>query len=154
MALNWPVLRQGQPAPGPLAEEPIRTLQYLLRHQGHAAVAVDGIFGPVTADAVRAFQRSKGLTADGIVGNQTWPALLVEVSRGSEGDPVRAVQSQFRARRGQGSDEEGTGLAVDGIFGPQTDAAVRAFQDAAGLNRDGIVGPRTWYALVTGVLAG
>ncbi len=153
MALNWPVLRRGQPAPGPLSVEPIRTLQYLLRQHGHTNVEVDGKFGPVTEEAVRAFQRSKGLGVDGIVGNQTWPALLVTVRQGSEGDAVRAVQSQFVARRGQGSDE-GTPLAIDGIFGPKTDAAVRAFQEAAQLTADGIVGPRTWYALVTGVLAG
>ncbi len=154
MALDWPLLRKGQPAPGPLSTEPIRTLQYLLRHRGHSKVAVDGKFGPITEEAVRAFQRSKGLGVDGIVGNETWPALLVTVRRGSEGDAVRAVQSQFAARRGLGSDDEGTGLAVDGIFGPRTDAAVRAFQEAAQLAVDGIVGPRTWYALVTGVLAG
>jgi peptidoglycan hydrolase-like protein with peptidoglycan-binding domain len=152
--MNWPVLRQGQPAPGPLSQEPIRTLQYLLRQHGHTKVAVDGKFGPITAEAVKAFQKAKGLAADGIVGNQTWPALLVQVKRGSRGEAVKAVQSQFQARRGQGSDDEGTGLAVDGDFGPKTDAAVRAFQEAAGLAADGIVGPQTWYALVTGVLAG
>lgn len=49
MALNWPLLRQGQQAPGPLAVEPIRSLQYLLRQHGHGNVAADGIFGPITA---------------------------------------------------------------------------------------------------------
>ncbi len=46
--------------------------------------------------------------------------------------------------------------AVDGIFGSQTEAAVRAFQSIFGLTPDGIVGPATWYEIVrlyTGVNA-
>lgn len=37
----------------------------------------DGIFGSVTEEAVKAFQREHGLTADGIVGERTWTALGV-----------------------------------------------------------------------------
>lgn len=36
------------------------------------------------------------------------------------------------------------GLAVDGIYGANTKAAVKAFQEALGLNHDGFVGPQTW----------
>jgi peptidoglycan hydrolase-like protein with peptidoglycan-binding domain len=42
----------------------------------------------------------------------------------------------------------GAGLAVDGIFGPLTQAAVQNFQATHGLVVDGIVGPRTWNTLV------
>lgn len=49
----------------------VKTLQQKLN------LAVDGIFGPITDEAVRVFQRSKGLPADGIVGNKTWAALGV-----------------------------------------------------------------------------
>ena len=38
-------------------------------------VAVDGRFGAATERAIKAFQASVGLTADGIVGPQTWVAL-------------------------------------------------------------------------------
>lgn len=151
MALNWPLLREGQQAPGPLAVEPIKSLQYLLRQHGHAEVVVDGIFGPKTAAAVRAFQQAHGLLVDGIVGNQTWPAIIVQVQQGSQGEAVRGVQSQFQARNLSGDPTKG--LQIDGIFGPKTDAAVRGFQQAAGLGVDGIVGPITWNALVNGVLA-
>lgn len=48
-------------------------------------VSADGDFGPSTADAVKQFQASKGLTADGLVGDSTYMALMgrqiPEVSR-------------------------------------------------------------------------
>ncbi len=112
----------------------VRKVQLLLRHRGQS-LAVDGIFGPQTEDRVRQFQRANGLAADGIVGRRTWPKLIVQVKRGSTGDAVRAVQSQF------------TFLAVDGIFGDRTDGAVRGFQNQSGIDVDGIVGPQTWLAL-------
>jgi murein L,D-transpeptidase YcbB/YkuD len=139
MAQNWPIQRIGSRG------ENVRTVQYLLRHHGFA-VGVDRIFGPRTQEAVRAFQRDRGLQADGIVGNQTWPALIVLVGSGSRGDPVRAIQRQLNARTAS--------LAVDGRFGPQTALAVRRFQQANGLLVDGIVGPNTWYALVTAPTVG
>jgi peptidoglycan hydrolase-like protein with peptidoglycan-binding domain len=134
-----------------LAVEPIRSLQHLLRQHRHPEVVVDGIFGPITEAAVRAFQQSHHLLVDGVVGNQTWPAIIVQVRQGSHGDAVRGLQSQFQARNLSGDPSQG--LEVDGIFGPKTDAAVRSFQQAAGLDVDGIVGPFTWNALVNGVLA-
>jgi len=151
MALTWPLERQGHPSPGPLSVEPIKTVQYLLRQHGSSEVAADGIFGPITDAAVRSFQADHGLLVDGIVGNQTWSTLLVRVSMGSRGDAVRGVQSQFQARNL--SDDPNVGLQVDGIFGPQTNGAVRSFQQAVELAVDGVVGPLTWNALVNGALA-
>ena len=54
--------------------ESVRTLQSALRSKGHR-VAVDGIFGRGTLEAVKSFQRSSGLSADGNVGARTWAAL-------------------------------------------------------------------------------
>ena len=146
----WPQVRRGD------RDHPVRTLQDLLRARGHS-VAVDGSFGPLTDAAVRAFQQEKGLVVDGVVGRHTWGALIITVRRGSTGDAVRGVQEEFQFRNLSGDPSKG--LQVDGIFGPQTDGAVRGFQQALSLDVpsvavDGIVGPITWRALVSGMLSG
>lgn len=137
MARSWPIEKRGSRG------EPVRTVQYLLRASGHS-VTVDGDFGPATEAAVRAFQTAKHLAVDGVVGEQTWSALIVTVRRGSTGDAVRAVQDQARFRAG----DPAHALAVDGVFGPRTEAWVKAFQQAVGTAADGIVGPLTWKPLV------
>ncbi len=141
----WPVVRRGD------AEHPVRTLQHLLRGHGQN-VAVDGIFGPRTEAGVRAVQTSAGIPADGVVGPQTWPVTIVQVRRGSTGEAVRGVQEEFQFRNLSGDPNQG--VQIDGIFGPQTDQAVRGFQQALAVAVDGIVGPVTWRALVSGMLAG
>ena len=141
----WPLVKQGD------RRFPVRPLQQLLRARNHP-VAVDGIFGPRTKSAVQDFQRGNGLAADGIVGPRTWPKLVVQVKRGSNGDAVRAVQEVMKFH--DQSDGEGPPIHVDGIFGQQTDRWIRGFQKAVGTASDGIVGPITWRALVSGMLSG
>jgi peptidoglycan hydrolase-like protein with peptidoglycan-binding domain len=142
--LQWPLTTEGD------VEHPVRTLQHLLRAHKQR-VAVDGIFGPRTAAGVRAFQHSRHLAADGDVGPLTWAAIIVQVKRGAHGDAVRGVQEEFQFRNLSG--DLPTGVQIDGVFGPETDAAVRGFQQALGLAVDGIVGPLTWRALVSGMLS-
>ena len=91
MALIWPLEQQGSTG------EDVKSVQYLLTAHGHST-GVDGVFGPATKSAVEAFQSSRGVPADGIVGPQTWPQLIVQVQQGSNGDAVRAVQSQIHGR--------------------------------------------------------
>lgn len=141
----WPLVKR------PTQQFPVRPLQQLLRARNHP-VAVDGIFGPKTQAAVKAFQQEKGLAADGIVGPKTWPKLIVTVKKGSTGDAVRGVQEVMAFHDQSGN--EGGGVQIDGIFGPRTDAFVRGFQGALDITLDGIVGPVTWRALVSGMLSG
>jgi peptidoglycan hydrolase-like protein with peptidoglycan-binding domain len=144
-ALAWPMLRKG------LANNQVRTAQYLLRQRGHQIVA-DNIFGPNTDAAVRAFQSAAHLTVDGIIGPRTWSALIVTVRRGSRGDAVRAVQVQGSIRH------EPTPPATAGMFGPVTESYVQGFQQVLGMRFpanhvavDGIVGPVTWHGFVAGI---
>lgn len=60
---------------------------------------------------------------------------------GSRGPDVLYLQGRLNARGATPP------LVLDGIFGPKTNAAVRAFQGSRGLVVDGIVGPKTWTAL-------
>jgi peptidoglycan hydrolase-like protein with peptidoglycan-binding domain len=70
--LNLPVLRKGDEAPA------VVTLQVLLNAVHGAGLAEDGIFGPRTEAAVRELQTGFSLDVDGIVGRQTWTALLTQ----------------------------------------------------------------------------
>jgi peptidoglycan hydrolase-like protein with peptidoglycan-binding domain len=145
---DWPVVKNGD------RDHPIKTLQHLLRARGHG-VTVDGVFGANTDAAVKAFQATKGLVADGRVGPQTWTALVIKVQQGSQGEAVRGVQEEILFRDESGNPNPGL---VDGHFGPKTDAFVRGFQqalatDIPSITVDGIVGPVTWQALVSGMLS-
>lgn len=112
---------------------------------------VPGEFGTGTVAAVRAFQQSRGLVADGVVGRDTWRSLveasfslgdrLLYLTRPMQrGDDVRDLQQRLN-RLGFDSGQ------VDGIFGPDTRAAVVDFQANAGLTDDGTAGPETIGAL-------
>ncbi len=64
---------------------------------------------------------------------------------GLDQSTVKTFQQQLNAR-GFGP------LVVDGILGPKTSAAVRAFQQKAGLKVDGIIGPQTTAALMAAII--
>lgn len=102
--------------------------------------------------AVRAFQQQRGLTVDGLVGSQTlrhleearWQlgdrALSFTPGHLMRGDDVATLQ---RRLTNLGFD---TGR-IDGIFGQQTDLALRDFQRGVGVSADGTAGVETFRAL-------
>ena len=136
--MTWPMEKEGSQG------ENVRSVQYLLNAHGDT-LAIDGLFGPLTSASVRSFQQAQGLSIDGIVGDATWPILIIDVSPGDSGDAVMAVQSQIKSRAG------GV-VQINGNFDAETESVVRYFQGDIGLGVDGIVGERTWNAFVSGYL--
>jgi peptidoglycan hydrolase-like protein with peptidoglycan-binding domain len=129
----WPLVKQGA---SQATNWRVLAAQHLLRAKGYA-IAADGDFGLESGGAIKAFQQTLRDTEIGpIVGQLDWPELIVTIREGDSGEAVRAAQSLL-----------GGGLVVDGDFGSQTDAAVRAFQQAFAPPADGVVGPDTWYPL-------
>lgn len=124
----------------------VRALQLLLRARGHAA-PLTGRFEADTRAQVIAFQRSRGLVADGVVGSAEWHRLRFDLRQGSGGPGTRAAYA-VKALQVQLRQKSGARMAVDGSFGPATRAAVLAFQRAHGIRRTGAVGPATWSRLL------
>ena len=133
---------------------------------------VNGVFATSTENAVKTFQSTFGLSPDGIVGPATWyriGSIYNAVKRlsdlASEGLSLEDVRSDYPEQLSLGSSGQGVEIlqyylaylasfyesipapAIDGSFGPSTEAAVRAFQTLYGLTPDGIVGELTWNRL-------
>ena len=141
------LLRRGDS--GPVVAEVRETLASLgLLPPGPGPAVFDG----AVEQAVRAFQQRRGLTTDGVVGPATYRAM--HDARWKLGDRML----QYLVTQPMGGDDVFTlqerllelGYDVgrpDGLFGPQTEAALRAFQRDYGLDVDGICGPGTLRAL-------
>ncbi len=154
----------------------VRVLQYYLSYIAQFVgsvlpVAVDGVFGEETRSSVISFQSTYGLPTDGVVGPITWellyntylgmlasiPIEYVEgevlpfpgttLTRGDTGNDVRVLQEYltYVARFYPSIPAP----AADGVFGPGTEEAVRAFQTIFSPSSvTGIVGAPTWYDLM------
>jgi peptidoglycan hydrolase-like protein with peptidoglycan-binding domain len=121
-------------------------LQVALKEKGFYTGEIDGVAGPLTAKAVRRFQRKAGLTVDGVAGPQTRKALgrlgrplfgkRLVISRGMVGWDVSVLEF-FLVQRG------GNPGKVDGRFTHRTERALRAYQKRKRLSVDGVAGRRT-----------
>lgn len=132
--------------------EAVRDLQHRLAEAGYeTAPAEAGLFGPSTETAVRAFQSARGLRVDGICGRQTWSSLveagyalgdrlLYHRTPMLRGDDVVDLQRRLNALGFDAGRE-------DGLFGPNTYAALLDFQRNVGVATDGICGPASVGAL-------
>lgn len=115
------------------------------------STGVDGVFLGATLTAVRSFQQEHHLGEDGVVGSETWSALVDATFRLGDrllylklpylhGADVRMLQGALNV----------LGFACgepDGIFGAYTERAVGEFQANVGLPIDGIAGPETIGAI-------
>ncbi|MEG4501419.1 peptidoglycan-binding protein [Microcoleus sp. F10-C6] len=145
----------------------VAAIQQRLQVHNFKVGTIDGTYGSRTTSAVRAFQQSKGLNADGIVDKETWTALAADpasapetvqsnpptlstaavpgnpptlLNKGAVGSKVKTLQVRLEM---QGYDPG----PIDGIFGARTATAVKSFQEYKGLMANGMVDETTWKAL-------
>lgn len=158
--------------PGASGSE-ITVIQERLRQLGYFNQSPTGNFGSVTRNAVIQFQRQNGLNPDGVVGSQTinllfsasarptqflsngipattsiegdrnqlvTPRRVSELRRGDRGSQVRLLQERL-------TDKGFYPGLIDGIYGQQTEKAVRQFQRDNNFFADGNAGAATLTAL-------
>lgn len=124
----------------------------------------DGVYGPRTMAAVQEFQRYAGLPQDGVIGNNTWDAIVNKLrelgiitnipiasnrfflSSGATGIGVFKMQEYLNEIAETNACLRP--IPVDGMYGPRTTTAVQMFQYLYDLTIDGVIGSRTWDAII------
>ncbi|MBD2666403.1 peptidoglycan-binding domain protein 1 [Richelia sinica FACHB-800] len=144
----------------PTASEPVKTVpddgdnpdktvlriqkslnQLKITDRNNKPLVEDNAMGPATTSAIEKFQKIVGIMPTGIAGSTFWEALNQIIAKrvirvNHAGAPV-VRYLQFRV-----------GVDIDGIYGPQSEAAMKKYQAQNGLTSDGIVGPMTWAKLL------
>ena len=160
------VLRRGSTG------RPVRELQFYLiflsaYNSGIPTIALDGSFGTATENAVRAYQRLRNLTVDGVVGRATWDALVADFGRLRDSGPVTGTR--LLPWPGTTLEEGDSGdnvlyvnrllaligfwyptIPTEGVsaaFDPALTRSVEAFQQQFRLPVTGQVDEATWEAL-------
>jgi peptidoglycan hydrolase-like protein with peptidoglycan-binding domain len=158
----------------------VQAIQEMLIQLGYDEIEASGVFGEDTEAAVRELQADNDLEADGVVGYDTIE-LLEELLEGSDDDEDDDDYADDEDDEDDEDDDDigGPGrvltlglsgkdvrvlqevlcaleydLPMNGVFGDETDEAVRAFQADRGLTVDGAVGERTAESLLAAYRAG
>ena len=136
----------------------VKAMQARLIELGYLTGSADGDYGRATTDAVKAFQKQAGLTADGIAGASTQKAVYSSdaKSKKTEADEIEDQLDSIKSTLSMGSSgSEVTSLqkrlinlnymsgSADGSFGAKTRDAVMLFQKQTGLTVDGKAGKTT-----------
>jgi peptidoglycan hydrolase-like protein with peptidoglycan-binding domain len=128
--------------PGPKPASDVLAAQQRLKDRGYYAGPVDGVMGPDTEAAVRAYQRDRRLTVNGQLDSQTTRALMGEASTVAPTVDIRTAQRQLKDRGYYSG-------PVDGVMGPATEGALRAYQRDRGLKVTGRLDAPTARSLTT-----
>lgn len=135
----------------------VSQLQTDLKQLGYYYAEITGNFGEKTEAAVKAFQKAKSLTADGVAGTKTLNAIAAAVDKaggsssgssstnmklGSTGTAVSALQQNLTTLGYYYGD-------VTGHYGNLTQQAVKKFQKAKGLTQDGVASTATLNAITS-----
>jgi N-acetylmuramoyl-L-alanine amidase len=157
-----PILRVGSQG------EDVTEIQGILKLLGYYSGIVNGVYDSPTSQAVSRFQQAAGLNPDGIVGTDTWNQLLPPAAQpisdprpvpypcnplatppgdlpvlqfGMRGTAVVALQRRLQTQGFFSGN-------IDGIFGSETEEAVRSAQLNYNLNANGVVDSSFWEVLL------
>ena len=130
---------------GDTGDDVKRLQRVFARRKSWGRKASTGSSEPGTEQIVKEFQQSNGLLVDGVVGPITWSHIhpyreaSPTLQAGSLGPVVAMLQGVLKTGFGYAG-------AIDGIFGPATEAVVRQYQTNSGLAVTGVMDERTWMA--------
>jgi peptidoglycan hydrolase-like protein with peptidoglycan-binding domain len=137
---EYPVLSQGSTG------ATVTRLQQRLQQLGYFQSKPTGNFGPITRDAIIAFQRNSGITANGIANQQTWNALVGSTQSRVSATPGLSTQQVTELQQGL-RDLGYLNTNPTGYFGTLTRDALIKFQRDYRLSADGIANAQALAAV-------